>query len=656
MPDYRRALETSQRNDTPHPDDLWAWFSPAIAAQPVVRISRNWREYREKWERRLDPRHRPEQPAAVRTYDQAGQTRCVVFDLDAKKPGQRGTVLRDCTRIAAWLSEAGCAYFIDESPSGGRHVYVPLDHAREHGEIAPLLKALRSGGFLPTLDPGPMANLTQGCIRPPGATHKSGGHQRLVTELHTAAATLAQRTTRAAWDALTAMLPTEPVTNDDIRATLAAVPEGARPGRPLPLRPYFARMAVTGEYDTARYASPSQARGAIVLHAVGRGWGATDIRTEVEAGRWPGLVRLYEDKYRSYAATALFGRGEQVHGDIRRAQEHLAANPLRKSLTSAPRPRRGLPAHETRMHLRRWYAAVELALADHRWNSRASYGRENVLTALASAARQVQAVEVEYGARHLSYTGGAVLDWSSVAMHLRALREEEDPFILLVEADRGVGADVYELVIPARYRDRLPPDDELPALPRGIHPVFGQLSLPAYRLWTALNAARRPVKAAEVAEAAHMPVRTAWGILAELEIHHLASRGGGGTWRPGRRSLDRVARDLGVPARLRKLVDTWRLERDAWRIAIGMAPRELPPARNVAWPGRAARPSTTDPITPSTVPTEPWTRDRELASIGGGEPDWRTNLEEATAILLLQQHLGAQVISDRAPPGSEAVS
>lgn len=651
----------SETLDTPSPDELWRLFAPAVAAFGRVRVAQDGRQFRRVWERNLVPDRRPTRPAAVRTYDRAGDTRCVVFDLDCKKPGVRATVLRDCERLSGWLAEAGCAFFVDESPSGGRHVYVPLDHKRSQSEIAPLMKSLRASGVLPTLDAGPMVNLTEGCIRPPGAAHRLGGYQRLVTPLNAAAAAATARTTPAAWEALVVQLPPAEVTRVDVARLLEAVPApaelaassaGGGPARPL--SPYFAAIAVTGQYDTDRYGSPSQARAAVVLHAVGRGWAEQDVRREMDAGRWPGLSRLYTDKYgSSYAGTALYGRGDQVKGDLGRAAEFIAAHPLHRSLTSASRPRRGA-TESPDLHLRKWAAALYLALAERRWEPALGYGRELVLLALADAARRTRRREVEHGIRHLSMNAGTVLNPSSVASHLRALRIEDDPFILLLDSDRGAGADVYELVIPQQYADRLPPDDELPPVPRGVHPVFGRLSKPAYRLHTALSSLEGTVSAGELAEAAHMPVRTVWAVLAELATHQLVTKLGGGLWRAGRRSLDRVARTLGIPARLRDLVSRWREERDAWRITLGLPARDLPWPKNVAWPGSraAAMPG------PGLSRPPPLTREQELAAATPTPPDWHTDLglEEATAIHLLQTTLGAELLIEQRPPPAASAS
>jgi hypothetical protein len=102
------------------------------------------------------------------------------------------------------FAAAGMHAIVDESPAGGRHLYAPLATPRELAELRPVLTALEA--LLPSADPAPMRNVVRGCIRPPGAWHKSrgghAGHQRLLTPLAAAIAIAHSPAPDAAWHRL----------------------------------------------------------------------------------------------------------------------------------------------------------------------------------------------------------------------------------------------------------------------------------------------------------------------------------------------------------------------------------------------------------------------------------------------------------------------
>lgn len=574
----------------------------------------------------------------MRTYDRAGETQCVAFDLDCKKTATRGAVLRDCERLTAWLSEAGCAYLVDESVSGGRHVYVLLDHKLSHSDIAPLARNLRASGALPTLDPGPLVNLTEGCIRPPGAAHRDGGHQRLITPLEHVHRALNRRTSSAAWSAFLAQLPAPVKTRRTIDLhSPAATTTTDDPGPRRPLAPSYAAMAVTGTYPPDRYPSASEARAAVLLHALCRGWTPQDIDIEVRQGRWSGLSGLYREHYgRRYAHTALAG-------DLTRAQARLHELPLHRIHTSATRPRGGAGS-AARLHLRRWTAALQLAIHAGRWDSQKSYGIELVLTALGDAARRTQTIYPAFGVRHLSMGTGTAVEHSGLAKTLKALAGEADPFLLLIDSDRGVEPDVYELRIPDEYLDQLPAEQDLPPAPIGIHPAFSLLPRPAYRLHTALSTATEPRTPVELATAAHMPLRSVYATLTELERAGLVQRRRHGTWALGRRGLTRFARLNGIAGRLNDLVTKWRKERNGLRVAHGLDEIRYPPRLTVAWPGISQRPTSSPGAALSTP-------DEILHAADPPRADWTSDLEQA-ALDLLRETLGATVID----PGNAATA
>ncbi|MBN9619053.1 MAG: hypothetical protein J0H43_04900, partial [Actinobacteria bacterium] len=502
-----------------------------------------------------------------------------------------------------------------------------------------VVRELRASGALPTLDPSPMCNLTEGCIRPPGSTHRLGGYQRLLMSIDRASRAIASPTTAISWRAFVALLPKTGRVEIDLREPARGA---AATGSARPLAPAYDDIARTGRHDTARYPSPSEARAAVLLHAICRGWTSAEITRQVRTGAWSGLRSLYEQHYgRRYADRALAG-------DLGRAQAHCDQLPFRGFHTSAKRPRAGR-GKAARLHLRRWTAAVHVALADGRWDS--SLATEQLLVALGDASRRSQSIYVAFGCRHLSMGAGTAIDHSTAARLLKRLASEDDPVVLLIESDRGIDADVYELRIPDAYLDRLPADDALPAPPYGVHPAFALLERPIYRLYTVLERLGRPMKPPELARAARVALSTVYKHLPTMVQARLATRRrDGAVTARGAQALNVFARKHGIAARLAATVTRWRTERNGLRIAHGLPqlPHQ-PGAPRVVWPGQPPRsnaPPSTEQAEASTAATRDALRAAQERAIGGGEPDWRTDLEQA-ALALLKRELDARALHER---------
>ena len=98
---------------------------------------------------------------------------------------------------------------LDESPSGGLHVHVPLAEPAGFDEVARVMTAAKA--LFASLDRAPMSNRKTGCIRPPGAAHRLGGSQRLVTEFGAARRVFLRRNRPRVWARLVDRLaPADP--------------------------------------------------------------------------------------------------------------------------------------------------------------------------------------------------------------------------------------------------------------------------------------------------------------------------------------------------------------------------------------------------------------------------------------------------------------
>ncbi len=95
---------------------------------------------------------------------------------------------------------------------------------------------------------------------------------------------------------------------------------------------------------------------------------------------------------------------------------------------------------------------------------------------------------VAFGTRSLSIATG--LDHTTVAAHLRALRDEDDPLVDLIENDRGLAGDLYQLRIPDEITARAGRIAWRAGKLHALRPVFRELGHPAAFVYEALEHAK----------------------------------------------------------------------------------------------------------------------------------------------------------------------
>ena len=441
--------------------EAWSACAPLIAGVAKIRIGvrkANGRiEYRSRDERPLISA-RPVQPAAVRVYGPDGCCSTLCLDLDVSRGGL-DAVNADKARLVEWLHRRGARIVADRSPTGGRHIYVPLAGRVPYITARETVEALAV--MFPTIDAGPHRSLKTGCIRPPGATHKSGGFQELTMSLAASYEFLRRRN--------------KPEILAEIRshlgAEIAAVRGAQTPQEPLaPVvdgggRPLSDRLRVIAEKGvfSERYQSPSEARQAVITGAVAAGWTLADVAIRLHDGRWPGLSGMY----------ARYSPAQQhvsLGNDWHKAQQFISADREKRGLTSRNTHVRkshtslrghrggpiggvssqGLAEHQL---IRTWRAALRVTeLA--RFPGRKGHLERMVLRALGEAAHKTGSRYVAFGDRALAVATGA--HYSSVAAVLRGLAGDPDGWITLVEHARGELADLYELTIPRSLEETAP--------------------------------------------------------------------------------------------------------------------------------------------------------------------------------------------------------
>ncbi|WP_374153013.1 winged helix-turn-helix domain-containing protein [Pseudarthrobacter sp. WHRI 8279] len=493
-----RACADSQSPGAPRalcsPAEAWTALAPLLAGQPRMRLSRDGgKTYPQKHERTLTPAL-PAFPAAVRIFGKDGTCAAIFLDFDSSVVGI-DRVKADVRAVQTWLHSCGARWIEDYSPNGGRHVYIPLKKRVTFSEARDLVEAL--GNRHPSLDKSPHQNLLHGCMRTPGSPHKRGGHQELAMSLSMAYDVARRPNSASVWAAMNADLAAEinavralrlqqTLSQTDVEAPKIQHPTGR-------MSRVMHQMAQTGLYDANRYSTDSDARQAILVAAAAAGMELTDVERRMMQGTWPGLASFY-------ARYASRHRGQALRRDWLEAITYVLKNPGSRAgksnahisptsepTTHAPRNQANLAftnADAEHRHIRTWRNA--LRLKEHAYlGSRTGLARRMVLRSLGEAAHMTASRFVEFGVRSIAIATG--LDHTTVGSHLRALRDEKDGLVTLVEEGRGTKGDLYMLTVPEEVKAAA---EDLTWQKGKIHAmrlVFRELGLPAAFVYEALE-------------------------------------------------------------------------------------------------------------------------------------------------------------------------
>lgn len=617
----------------PDAAETWPTLSPVLAATPWARRSPDGGDNFPDGRRR---RFRvgqalPDEPCAVAIYatgsDGVTTGRLLVADFDVSKAvaagatGPAGLVATEAAAFADLVEQCGGRVVHDVSPSGGRHVYVKLARAVAFEDLRATAKALADR--FTTLDPAPMLS-TSGQIRiagspykrepveqPDGTFRRTGrliGFMALTMPLSEAVTVLRRPCGPRVWERLQEALAAELAAVDPAPSLSAPLPgvwhlDGqGRPWVPLrggrrPLAPRLAELARTGAWQDERlqpesgerYASPSEARFAVLRSAAAGGWSYGEVLDAARpGGAFAGLPGLLGSRTPAQQravlawdwgeATKKTRESRTVPGDGRNSHTSSVTHPPGSSVeeTSAahwPIPRAladTAPAPSARFHqeLSRWQTAVWLAERDpvqsKGWGRRAPSARL-VLRALALAVRLSGDTTTAFGCRSLALMSG--LSWRTVATVLADLRDENDPLVDLVQRGRELDADRYVLRVPDAYRAKTVRTVLQAGRIETGHPVWladelGPVCALLYETLSGIEA--RPVDLQRRSVLSSSAVSEA---LAALGAYGLAVRGPDG-WRRGDRTLDDAATELDAFDRYAERVATYRAHRADWTAFI----------------------------------------------------------------------------------------
>lgn len=154
--------------------------------------------------------------------------RIVAFDLDASRGGL-DQVAADEARLRALLLSAGIPAVVATSgPSGGRHLWTACPAGLGPHLVARIARAAEQ--LCSSLDIAPLLNPRTGCLRPPGAAHRNGGHSVLAEDdVETAVRVLQRGATPDAYGRLAEALETLARAAGLLPAPLAEGSEGGVP-------------------------------------------------------------------------------------------------------------------------------------------------------------------------------------------------------------------------------------------------------------------------------------------------------------------------------------------------------------------------------------------------------------------------------------------
>ncbi|WP_422759331.1 MarR family transcriptional regulator [Paenarthrobacter sp. C1] len=552
----------------------WAALAPLLAGQPRVRLSRDGgKSYPQKHERDLTE-GLPTSPAAVRIFGKDGTCRAIFLDFDSSVAGV-DWVEADVRAVQSWLHRCGARWIEDFSPNGGRHVYIPLQERVTFSAARDLVEAL--GTKYRSLDKTPHQNLHHGCVRTPGSRHKRGGHQELAMSLNLAYDVAKRPNTPHIWQAMTADLAEEIAAVKALRleqpfkqpAAAADTLAAAAPGR---MSRAMEQLARTGLYDANRYSTDSEARQAVLVAAAAAGLTLTDVQRRLLQGNWPGLASFYARYRAGHRSKSLQRDWAKAlrHIQKSRGEKRLDIN-ARKSPTSELSTQAGgiqgisvsSDADAEHRFIRTWRNALQLREQRYR-DSREGLGRRMVLRALGEAAHMSASRFVEFGSRSIAVATG--MDHTTVQLHLKAIRSENDGLAALVEEGRGTKADLYMLTIPDDIKAAAEDMSWRKGKIHALRPVFRELGIPAALVYETLEHSPAALRSVDLVRATGLSRTAVTEALEILAAWNLVSRSKSLEWAiVATTSLKELAEQFGVLEAVARQLRKYAQDRIIWR-------------------------------------------------------------------------------------------
>lgn len=171
---------------------------------------------------------------------------------------------------------------------------------------------------------------------------------------------------------------------------------------------------------------------------------------------------------------------------------------------------------------------------------------------------------VEFGDRSLAVATG--LDHTTVGAHLRALRSESDPLVVLVEQGRGTKGDLYMLTIPQDVKAAAEDLSWRKGKIHALRPVFRELGLPAAFVYEALEQSSTPLSTMEIVQITRLSRTAVTESLEVLAAWKMIARNATRAWSiVTGTSLKELAEHFGVLEAVAAQLHRYRIERILWK-------------------------------------------------------------------------------------------
>lgn len=553
-------------------------LTAAISPRPTVRVAvvdAYGEAVNEFVGRRRVGGEEPDRPWAVYLAAPDRQFRLLAFDLDAKTPGAAAAAARDADVLTGLLTDVGLRPVVCQSgPTGGRHVWAALAEPADPETVATLARLARH--VCPTLDVAPLSNPATGCVRPPGAPHRSGGRSMVLSgdldALTAPSGTVAQ--VRALIQSLSRLVEDgEPAGTLELRRPVPLDEHGRR-YLPGPRRQLPAVSAAALDEDAAS-GDASAVLWRVLIGAASARWRHADIAALAPTS--PGLehVRTYRDR------SQRLPRGGRGAAEVLRRQWDKAVSYVATTGHRAgDDPTFDARADAIARLVRDVQSRADVAAG--RWTQGSGPADRRVLDVLCVLALQAIRDSVEADTRRLALLAGVGRETARTSL----LRLAGDGWIARAQAATGPHG-AHWTIRPTGDVHRVPDEDRSQADPRPegagaaerlalLSTLTARTTDAAHDLFTtrpalghlAGNAYARthaePQELQDIARSLGATPEVAALVLGRLVSAGVLLHGRGGWRRRGADSRKQAAIRLGVDGRLADRARRYSVERELW--------------------------------------------------------------------------------------------